>query len=249
MRIAYVITQFPPQVRSGLGRCAEQVTPYLAREHELTVHTLNVGRQPVSERRDGLVIHRPLGRLLGAALRRRGLEPARPTGLLLLAVHVVVSNLRYARTLRRDPPDLVVLHDATNFLCGTACRYLLRLPVVPHIHTTEHRTAARRRVLPALGVLAGVERWLGRTARRVVVAADEMREHLTAAGWDRERIDAVCLGGTFERVRDRRDDRPGAAGGAGRAGRAAGPRVPELGPRRGGDHGGLPRGPERRHRT
>lgn len=229
MRIAYVVTQFPPQVRSGLGRYAEEITPYLAgaRRHELTVHTLNDGRQPVTERRDGMTIHRPLGRLLGAALRRRGLAPARPGGFVLLALHVLASNWRYVRMLRRDPPDLVVLHDATNFLCGLAAHYLWRLPVVLHIHTTEHRTAARRRMLPALGVLAGVERWLGRIARRVVVAADEMREHLAAAGWDRERIDVVWLGGTFERVLadpafDRDGLRAGAAGLRGRLGIPAG---------------------------
>jgi glycogen(starch) synthase len=204
VRIAYVVTQYPPNIKSGLGRYAEEITPHLAERHELTVLTLNNGRQPVHERRDGVTVYRPLGRVLGAVARGRRLDTTRRAEFVLQAVNVVVSNWRYVRRLRRagpdQRPDLVALHDSTNFLCGLMCHFLLRLPVVLHVHTTEHRTGQQRGIVALLGVLAAVERWLGRIARRVVVATPEMRAHLVAAGWDPARIDVVFPGGTFERV-------------------------------------------------
>jgi glycosyltransferase involved in cell wall biosynthesis len=227
VRIAYVVTQFPPTIKSGLGRYAEEITPHLAGSQELAVLTVNDGRQPVHERRDGVTVYRPLGRILGAAIRGRRLDTTRRAGFVLQAVNVVVSNWRYVRLLRRTRPELVVLHDSTNFLCGLICHYLLRLPVVLHVHTTEHRTGRHRALAALLGVLAVIERWLGRIARRVVVASPEMRAQLVAAGWDPERIDVVCLGGTFERVLadpgfDRARLRAGAASLRTRLGIAAG---------------------------
>jgi glycosyltransferase involved in cell wall biosynthesis len=231
MRIAYVVTQYPPNIVSGLGRYAEEITPHLARGHQLTVFTLNNGRQPVFEQRGAVSVHRPLGRLIAAAIRRR--RPGRPrrAEFILHAVHIMASNWRYVRevwrTGRGQRPDLVVLHDSTNFLCGLLCHYLLRLPVVLHVHTTEHRAAPQRTIASLLRVLSAVERWLGRIAQRVVVATPEMREHLTATGWAREKVDVVCLGGTFERLLadpgfDRERLRACAAGRRTRLGIAAG---------------------------
>jgi glycogen(starch) synthase len=203
MRIAFVVNQFPPYITSGLGRYVEQITPYLAERHELTVFTLHDGQLPEWERQGTVTVYRPTGRLLRALGRRRRLNRTRRSEFLLLTAKVVVSNWRYVWRLWRTRhlrPDLVAVHDATNFLCGLLCHYLLRLPVVLHIHTTEYGVAPQRSIVDPLGGFAALERWLGRVSRRVVVATPEVREQLAAAGWDRSRIDVVPLGGTFERV-------------------------------------------------
>jgi glycogen(starch) synthase len=204
VRVAHVINQFPPLITAGLGRYAEEITPHLADSLDMAVLTLNDGRLPVHERRDGVTVYRPLGRVLGAISRRRRLNRTRRTEFLLLAANVVASNWRYFLRLRRLPPgerpDLVAVHDSTNFLAALLCHYVLRLPVVFHVHTTEYGVAPQRSITDPLGLFAGLERWLGRIARRVVVATPEVREQLAAAGWDRDRIDVVCLGGTFERL-------------------------------------------------
>ncbi|MGP4022431.1 glycosyltransferase family 4 protein [Actinomadura sp. 3N407] len=204
MRIAYIVNQFPPSVTTGLGRYVELITPYLAREHRLAVCTLNDGRGPVHHASGTVTVYRPLGRVLGAINRRRRLNRTRGIEFLLLTLNVVVSNWRYFLRLRRlgrdERPDLVAVHDTTNFLCGLLCHYVLRLPVVLHVHTTEYGIAPQRSISDPLRVFAAVERWLARVARRVVVPTPEVRDQLTAAGWDRTPIDVVYLGGTFERV-------------------------------------------------
>ncbi|MEV0627226.1 glycosyltransferase family 4 protein [Nonomuraea wenchangensis] len=196
MRIACIVNQFPPNVTAGLGRYVELITPYLARDHDLTVHTPNDGALPVDERVDGVAVHRPRVRLPGGGRR---LNRTRRAEFLLLTLRVVASNWRYVRRLRRGPrPDLVAVHDSTNFLAGLLCHYLLRLPVVFHVHTTEYGVAPQRSITDPFNLFARLERWLARVARRVVVATPEVREQLLAAGWRRTPIDVVPLGGTYE---------------------------------------------------
>lgn len=229
MRIAFIVNQFPPNVTAGLGRYVELITPYLARGHELTVHTLNDGELPVDERVDGVTVHRPRLRALRA--RGRRLNRTRRAEFLLLALRVMVSNVSYVLRLRRsERPDLVAVHDSTNFLAGLLCHYLLRLPVVFHVHTTEYGVAAQRSINDPLNVFAALERRLAAISRRVVVATPEVREQLLAAGWRRTPIDVVPLGGTYERVVgapgfDREPLREGAAALRARLGLAEGDRV------------------------
>ncbi|WP_182904852.1 glycosyltransferase family 4 protein [Microbispora sp. H13382] len=238
MRIAHVINQFPPNITAGLGRYAELIAPQLSRRHEMAVLTVNDGRLPVWERTGGITVYRPRGRLLGwllgAIARRRRLNRTRGVEFLLLALTVVVSNWRYFLLLRRlrpdRRPDLVAVHDSTNFLCGLLCHYLLRLPVVFHVHTTEYGVAPQRSIADPLNLFAALERWLARISRRVVVATPEVREQLLAAGWDRSPIDVVRLGGTYEQVVadpafDRDKLRLGAADLRARLGIAEGDRV------------------------
>ncbi|WP_433500040.1 glycosyltransferase family 4 protein [Sphaerimonospora sp. CA-214678] len=204
MRIAHVINQFPPNITAGLGRYAELIAPYLSDGRPMAVLTLNDGRLPVWERTGGITVYRPRGRLLGAISRRRRLNRTRGVEFALLALTVVVSNWRYFRMLRALPPerrpDLVAVHDSTNFLCGLLCHYALRLPVVFHVHTTEYGVAPQRSIADPLNLFAALERWLARISRRVVVATPEVREQLAAAGWSRTPIEVVRLGGTYERL-------------------------------------------------
>ncbi|MEV0197105.1 glycosyltransferase family 4 protein [Nonomuraea sp. NPDC050691] len=213
MKIAYVVTQFPPNISAGLGRYVEQMVPYLTRDHQLAVFTLNDGRLPAHERDGAVTVHRPLGRVLGMISGGRRLNRTSRAEFLLLTANVVMSNWRYFLRLRRagpgERPDLVAVHDSTNFLCGLLCHYVLRLPVVYHVHTAEYGAARHRSLADPLNVFATLERWLGRIARRIVVPTSDMREQLAAAGWDRAAIEVVHLGGTFERVlADPAFDRP-----------------------------------------
>ncbi|GII77362.1 glycosyl transferase family 1 [Sphaerisporangium rufum] len=202
LKIACVINQYPPYITAGLGRYVELITPFLAGEHRMAVFTLNDGELPVHERAGGVTVYRPLGRLLGAIARRRRLNRTRGAEFALLVATVVASNWRYflrlCRAGRAGRPDLVAVHDTTNFLCALLCHYVLRLPVVLHVHTTEYGVAPQRTVTDPLGGFATVERWLARISRRVVAATPEVREQLLAAGWDRTPIDVVRLGGTYE---------------------------------------------------
>ncbi|MBO3747530.1 glycosyltransferase family 4 protein [Streptosporangiaceae bacterium NEAU-GS5] len=201
MKIAYVTNQYPPNITAGLGRYVEQIIPHLAERHRLAVFTLGDGRSAAYERQGNITVYRP--GLVGG--RGRRLNRTRRGEFALLAANVVVSNWRYFQRLRRarqrgGAPDLVVVHDSTNFLSGLLCHYVLRLPVVLHVHTTEYGVAPQRSATDPLNLFAALERRLGRIARRVVVATPEVRDQLAADGWDRASIDVVCLGGTFERA-------------------------------------------------
>lgn len=204
MKIVHIINQFPPHITAGLGRYIAEIAPLMAERHRLAVFTLNDGRLPRYERVGGITVYRPPGRVVGATGRRRRLNRTRRLDFLLLTLHVLAGNWRYFRRLcragRRERPDLVAVHDSTNFLAGLLCHYVLRLPLVLHVHTTEYGVDRHRGATASVGLFAAVERHLARVARRVVVATPEVRDRLAAAGWDPAKIDVVRLGGTFERV-------------------------------------------------
>lgn len=204
MNLAYVINQFPPNVTAGLGRYVEALHPHLTREHRLAVFTVNDGRLPEQERHGRLTVHRPMGRLLRAVFRRRRLNRTRRLDFVLLAGNVLVANLRNFRVLRathrRDPFDVVAVHDVTNVLAAFLCSRVLRVPIVFHLHTTEYSLAPRRSVADPLGVGRALERWLGRAAARVIAPSPEVRELLVADGWAANRIEVVLQGNPLERA-------------------------------------------------
>lgn len=202
MNLAYVINQFPPNVTAGLGRYVEALHPHLTREHRLAVFTVNDGRLPEHEQAGPLTVHRPMGRLLRAVFRRRRLNRTRRLDFALLAANVLVGNLRNFRAVRalhrRDPFDVVAVHDVTNVLAAFLCVRVLRVPIVFHLHTTEYSLAPRRSVADPLNVGRALERWLGRAAARVVAPSPEIRELLVADGWAADRIDVVLQGNPLQ---------------------------------------------------
>lgn len=197
MRIAYVVNQFPPLVTSGLGRYVEAMHPHLTAEHRLAVFTVNDGRLPAYSADGTLTVHRPMGRLLRAIVRRRRLNRTRRPDFALLALNVLVANLRHVRGIRSmhraEVLDVIAVHDVTNVLAAVLCHRLLRVPIVFHLHTTEYSLAPHRTV-GSLGLGRRLERHLGRIAARVVVPSPEIRDQLVADGWDPSRIDVILQG-------------------------------------------------------
>ncbi len=204
MHIVHVINQFPPNITAGLGRYAESLAPHLTRDHLLSVFTLNDGRLPAREQDGNLTVYRPVGRLLRALLARRQPNRTRRLEFLLLAVHVMVSNVRHVRGIRalhrRGGVDVIAIHDVTNFVAAFLCHLLLPVPIVFHLHTTEYSLAPRRTVTDPFMAGRAIERRIGRIAARVVTASPEVRDLLVADGWAPDRIDVVLLGNPLERA-------------------------------------------------
>lgn len=202
MRIAFVVSQYPPHVTAGLGRYAEAIAPYISRRHPLTVLTVNPGNLPVEEVIDGVTVLRPQGGLLRRLMGRRR-NRTRRVDFLALALHAVLVNVRYVallrRMVRRDQLDLLVVHDTTNFVAASVCHHVLGIPFVLHVHTSEHTLAPRLSVVTdRFAVFSRIERHIGKIARRVIVATPEMREQLVAAGWNADTIDVIALANPLE---------------------------------------------------
>ncbi len=202
MHVLTLITQYPPHVTAGLGRYAEAITPRLLESNRITVLSVNTGRLPQVVAEGPLLVHRPQGRLLRRVFSRRDLNRTRRADFVLLAVNVLVANLRFVplarRLARRHRIDLVAVHESTNALGGLACRALLGVPLVFHVHNTEYSLAPERTGLDPLGVYRRLEALLARRAAAVVVATPELRDQLAEAGWEADKIEVVPLGNVLE---------------------------------------------------
>ncbi|MFJ2369551.1 glycosyltransferase family 4 protein [Microbacterium sp. NPDC087665] len=202
MRVAFVINQFPPYITSGLGRYAEHIHAPLAELVDLEVFSLNDGGLPRhSSTPQGTPVHRPVGRIFRRLLDH-DVNRTRRRDFVLLTAHVIVSNLRYVAqiAIRREArPDIVAVHDSTNFVCALLLRLAFRVPLVFHVHTTEYGVASRKTIRDPLGLFAAIERTIARLSESVIVATPEVRAQLEEAGWPKGRTEVVPLGGTFER--------------------------------------------------
>lgn len=203
MRVGYVTTQFPGYVTSGLGRYIEAMTPRLmGRGCQLVVCTLNPGDLPELTRTDAAVVHRPITRLQRRLLAGRQLNRTRRRDFMLLAGHVVVSNLWYVGLLtqqhRQRRLDVIVVHDTTNIVAALLLSALLRVPLVLHMHTLEYSHETSGTVVDSTGLLGRAERILARRCAAIVVPSPEVAETLLGDGWPPDRLIVIPQGNPFD---------------------------------------------------
>lgn len=204
MNVVAIISQFPPYVTAGLGRYAECVHPHITNRHRLHVFTINPGHLPAVESHADLTVHRPIGRVLGSVFRRRALNRTRRLDFMVLALNVIVSNVRFfvgiRRLSRRERIDVIAVHDPTNFVGALLCARFVDAPIVFHLHTTEYGLAPRRTISDPLHIFRAIERRLGRVAERVVVPSSETAALLAGGGFERSKIVVVPQANTLESV-------------------------------------------------
>ncbi len=202
MRIAALITQYPPNVTAGLGRYAQVLFPLLARTEEMSVHTMNTGRLRIWERRDGLEVHRPTSWVLRLATRKHSINRETRSGFFAFALGVIETNLRCLPALwvakRRGQIDLVCAHDSTNFIAMAFVEHVLRVPLVFHVHTTEFGLAPVRSISDPLSLFLRMEKHLARHSRLVVAPTPETAQVLRDNGWgDTDHVRHVVHGSGY----------------------------------------------------
>ena len=132
MNVAYIIDEFPPFMRGGLGTYAMEITRKLVQmDITPTVYTRNTGADPVSDIWNGIQIHRPgfldLTDIL-SILSPLDVQswPARDQNFFLetilfnqAAAHNLITHLVQEKGKRYD---LVVSHDWLTAIAGLIIR-------------------------------------------------------------------------------------------------------------------------------
>ena len=199
-RLAVVCHQYPPRALGGLAEYAERSLRELRRQRpdlELTLYTMNhPGRHPGVSLHDGVTVVRP-----GIPGWLRRLVPAEGSGASVLgqaafALALALFNLAVFLRLRRVRSRglVVAIHDWQSTPVGIGTAWLLRSPVVYHVHNTEQTMTPRPDVADPLGVIGVCQRLMSRLAALVVVPTSEMKTLLVRHGWNPDRIRVVPHG-------------------------------------------------------
>ena len=189
MRIAIVTWEYPPHVVGGLGTYAGAMVAALrAAGHEVEVFAALRATDP--DPADGTHWVRPLDLTpLYPSLLSGEAQAWGPLLGELAATNVLWAD-RVTRRHRREPFDVVAIHDWLAAPAGLVLAPLLDVPLVFHVHSTERG----RQPVASSPIVQSWELTMGHTAAAVVTVSEAMLEDLVAHGWPADRVHAVWNG-------------------------------------------------------
>lgn len=200
MRCLYLVDEYPPFFRGGLGTYAAEIVPRLAaRGLEPTVIAHNRGGDPVRESSGGIEVHRPPLFDAGALfdlLAGSGPSPVPPADREAFARTLLYDVLAASTAItglargERGGVDLVVAHDWLAALAGVMVATNLEIPFVFHVHSTEQG----RHGGAGSSVRRAIERMAAARADLVVTVSHAMRDELAGLGYDRQKVRVVHNG-------------------------------------------------------
>ncbi|NYT02968.1 MAG: glycosyltransferase family 4 protein [Methanosarcinales archaeon] len=196
MKIAYLSTEFPPQVYGGLGVYVDSISRELAAmDNKVSVFTLGDGDLKRRQTSRGITAFRE-----NPVSMRDALEVffspetlSWGEGLDLLTDLLSYNQLAASRILENGPYDVCVAHDWLGLPAGLAVKRK-GLPLIFHVHSLE----AGRSDHPN-PQLVNLELRGARLADAVITVSQAMKEELADLGVDEDKI-RVCYHGVDYRA-------------------------------------------------
>ncbi len=206
MKIAYLVDEFPPFFRGGLGTYAMEITREYTREgHTITVFSRNTGSEPTSDFWAGVEVHRPLlmdtsdiFNIINPQDVKRW-DPGSQNFFLETIFYNFLSASKLISSLvkkdRRDF-DIVVSHDWLAALGGIIAKKNLGKPFVFHFHSTEQGRSGQ-----SSETVMAIERLAAEKADTIVTVSYAMRDELVKLGYQEQKIRVVYNGVDPEKYR------------------------------------------------
>jgi len=211
MHVAYIVNQFPPYITSGLGRYVEAVSSRLVKLGcRLSVFSLNPGDLPKETSEAGIKVLRPTNRIQRFIFARRRFKRTTLVGFFFLALNAIISNFVHAIRLislhRKDPVDIIAVHDTTNALAGVIVSWVMNVPMVLHVMTVEYTMETEGTAHDKLRLLSILERLFVRRCSCIFLPSKELERRVCRRGWPADRLEVLELGNPFDDLPDIADN-------------------------------------------
>lgn len=200
MEVAILINEFPPNIRSGIGRYAEMGIKYIAEvpDTKVCVFTTNTGHLPKYEVVNGIEVYRPMNSFQHLVMKIREKMDSFFFSRLYLIINVFFNNFHCYRLVkkrhREKPFDAIVIHSLVHSIAGILCGLTLDVPIVFHKHSGEFTRMPdwwRRDPLKLMGLS---ESTLEKLSTRIIVLTREMFETNKGYGIDPDKMRIVPHG-------------------------------------------------------
>lgn len=200
MKIAYIVDEFPPFFRGGLGTYAMEITrEYVKNGQEITAFSRNSGKDKTNDSWNGINVHRPV--LMNMADMLPLLSPGDVSrwnqGDQTQFNNTMLYNLLSSSKLINDLVanqgqsfDLVAAHDWLAFPAGILARANLPVPLVVHYHSTE----PGRSNGGGSPMIQEIERLAATKADLIITVSYAMRDELMRLGYPEHKIRVVYNG-------------------------------------------------------
>jgi len=200
LRIAFVTTEYPPNVYGGLGVYSRELTIRLAKlGHEVHVFSMNPGGLPTTSLDKGVRIHRLKFVDATSVLRIMVNDELRSWGLGFRYLNDVFTyNVASAFEILREiewggvPFDVVSVHDWLSAMAGLIVKDEVRsLPLVFHVHSTERG----RNFGGGSPTVSALELACAEKADSIITVSYAMRDHdLAPQGFPMSKVHVVWNG-------------------------------------------------------
>lgn len=199
MNVAYIVDEFPPFFRGGLGTYAMEITKKLLHEQfNPTIFSRNTGEDPVSDLWNGMPVYRPVlmnikdTLPLLAPLDVQAWAPADQNFFLETVLYNQLAAHHLIQVLHKEKGkkyDIVVSHDWLASVAGFLIKRNLGIPLVFHFHSTEQgRTRGGSRAVVM------TEEMSAEIADGIITVSKAMKDDLIRMGYPPEKIHVVYNG-------------------------------------------------------
>ncbi|MDD1724297.1 MAG: glycosyltransferase family 4 protein [Methanospirillum sp.] len=197
--IAYIVDEFFPHIRGGLGTYAMEITGRLLSEDlHPVIFTRNTGDDPVSDLWNAIPVYRPVLLSLGdtlpllSPLDVQSWDKDGQNFFLETVLYNYLSADHLVRIICREKKkriDLVVSHDWMAAPAGLLIRQNLKIPLVFHYHSTE-----QGRVEKPSPIVELIEKTAAKMADVIITVSHAMKDELVRTGYQEEKITVIHNG-------------------------------------------------------
>jgi glycosyltransferase involved in cell wall biosynthesis len=200
MNITHFSWEYPPAIWGGLGTFAFEMTKKQSQlGHRVNVFSLNENNKlQIEEQMNGVTVFRPKTIELNDILRLFANDDVNSWGSHFQFFSDVVNyNITSARNFveyvhnnKIKTVDIIDGHDWLGIIGALAAKKALSIPLVFHIHSTEHG----RSLGGGSKTIRTIEFKAGQRADRIITVSQAMKKELVKLGFPKQKI-SVCWNG------------------------------------------------------
>ncbi len=200
MEIAILINEFPPNIRSGVGRYAEMGIKYINKVENtsMTVFTTNTGYLPRQQDINGITVYRPMNSIQKIVMKIREKVKLSFLSRLLLFINVFINNFQFCRLIRKCHKekafDVIVIHSLIHSVTGFLCARWLGVPVVFHKHSGEFARMSSWWRHDPLKLVELTESAMEKLSTKIIVFTEEMYAENISFGINPEKLKIIPNG-------------------------------------------------------
>lgn len=200
MEIAILINEFPPNIRSGIGRYAEMGIRYIneVENTSVSVFTTNTGYLPKQQEVNGIAVYRPMNLIQRIAMKTRERVDSFFFSRFFLIVNVFFNNFHCFRLVkkrhREKAFDVIVIHSLVHSVSGILCGLLLDVPIVFHKHSGEFTRMPDWWKRDPLKLMEFTESTMEKLSTKIIVLTNEMYENNLKYGINPKKLRIVPHG-------------------------------------------------------
>ncbi|MDR2855915.1 MAG: glycosyltransferase family 4 protein [Methanomicrobiales archaeon] len=197
LKLAYIVDEYPPFFRGGLGTYAMEITPRLIKEAVSPfVCSRNTGDDPENGDYKSIPVYRPklmnIHSLLSLFSPGDVIQWA-PADQNFFMETLLFCEMAAQRIIHdgqnQSRFDAVAVHDWLSAPAGFLVQENLHIPLIMHFHSTE-----QGRTIGGSQIIRDIEREAAKRADAIITVSHAMKNELISFGYPAEKINVVYNG-------------------------------------------------------